>query len=145
MIFWINPTWMIPSAHIKVRINVYLLCGDILLYLGLFRGAVLGCIFDTLDLIFDVFSPLMSIFLIFNWPMFVLDLSCYRGAKFVHLHWGIGGVLVLEKCQNVELWNFMWANVVWWKNALYLWGRSSKPTPKYIWQYEHGQVKIVCQ
>ena len=43
--------------------------------LDLFMGAMLGCIFDSLDLILDVFSPLMPISLIFNGAIFVLSLS----------------------------------------------------------------------
>ena len=50
----INPTWMDPSAHIKVRIHSYLLCGVVFCcILGYFRGAMLGCIFDYLGLILE--------------------------------------------------------------------------------------------
>ena len=47
----INPTWMNPSAHMKVRMHIYLLWGDFCCFLGLFRGAMLGCIFEDLGLI----------------------------------------------------------------------------------------------
>ena len=53
---------------------------------------MLGCNVDSLDLIFNAFSPLMSFSFMFNWTMFLLGFSHYRGANFVHWHWDLGSV-----------------------------------------------------
>ena len=49
----------------------------------------------------------MSISFLCNRPMLVLGFSCYRGANFEYLHWGLG-VFSLRKLQKCWTWKFMW-------------------------------------
>ena len=70
---------------------------------------MLGCIFDSLDLIFwCILTSLCPFPSYLMGQCLCLAFPTSRVANFLHLHWGLGGVSVLENFQNVWLWNFMW-------------------------------------
>ena len=104
-----NPTWMDPSAQVKVKIHIQLLRGVIFAVLSHFRGTMLGCIFDKFRLNFLMYShPICS------FPQYLARQCFYRTfstiwSKICTLTLCFRGCLVLEKCQNVELRNVMWS------------------------------------